>query len=245
MSRPKKLVVLLGLFCAFAGDVPSWGAAPAVSAPMAQQSGDLQTVIAQLNAASAKFKSAQADFIWDNYQAVVQVHDTQSGVIYYQRNGAATRMAAYLKASDPQGTDKTVVYDGGQLEVYQPAILRMDVYHAGPSSGQYESFLTLGFGGSGADLEKNWDVTLLGREKINATDTVKLDLKSKDPKIQSNFTHITIWVDPSRSISLKQIFYEPSGDLRTCTYSNIKYNEPVSEGVFHIKTVHGTVVQSH
>lgn len=242
MSRSKKSVFLLGLLCAFAGAVPLRGAAPAVSASAAQQSGDLQTVIAQMDAASARFKSAQADFSWDNYQAVIQSHETQTGVIYFERKGAATRMAAYFQRPGSQVVDKIAVYDGAQAQYYQPAIKQMDIFHSGSA---YESFVTLGFGGSGADLEKNWDVTLLGREKVNSIDTVKLDLKPKDPKVQSNFTHITMWVDPTRSISLKLIFYEPSGDQRTCTYTNVKYNQPLNQDVFHIKTAHGTVVQTH
>jgi hypothetical protein len=36
--------------------------------------------------------------------------------------------------------------------------------------------------------------------------------------------HITVWVDPARAVSLKQIFYYTSGDTRTCTFTHIKYN---------------------
>src|ERR1700677_4533548 len=47
--------------------------------------GDLDKIIAQLNAASAKFKSAQADFSWDQFQAVVQQDEIQTGTIYFER----------------------------------------------------------------------------------------------------------------------------------------------------------------
>ena len=243
MTRAKRAILVSGVWCLFAALTLSGSGAWASPAPA--QSGDLQSVIAQLNAASAKFKSAQADFSWDTYQAVVQVHDTQTGVIYFERVGGATRMGAYFQAQGSQTPTKIVVYNGGQLEYYQPSLKQMDIYRAGANSGQMESALTLGFGGSGTDLEKNWDVSLLGREKINGTDTVKLDLKPKDPKIQQNFTHITIWVDPTRSISLKQIAYEPSGDQRTCLYTNIKYNQAVNPDLFHIKPVSGTDIRTH
>jgi outer membrane lipoprotein-sorting protein len=243
MRGLKKPVAWLSVMFVLAVINPRDGAAQ--SAAASAQDGDLQKVLAQLNAASAKFKNAQADFSWDTFQAVVQVHDTQTGVISFEHSGGTTRMAAYFNPEAGQSAGKIVVYDGSRLEYYEPTIKQMNIYRAGPNSGQYESFLTLGFGGSGTDLEKNWDLTLLGREKIGGTDTVKLDLKSKDPKIQNNFTHITIWVDPTRSVSLKQVFYEPSGDQRPCVYANIKYNLRLNGDVFRIQTAPGTAVQVH
>ena len=234
MNRLKTLVISLLLL-----SMASMGQGQAV-----EKNGDLQKVLAQLNAASTKFKSAQADFSWDAYQAVVQEHDIQSGVIYFERQNGATRMAGYFKPSGAEVSPKIVLYDGSQLEFYQPAIKQMQVFHAGANSGQYESFLTLGFGGSGSDLERTWNVALLGKETMSGVEVVKLDLKPKAQNIQSMFSHVTVWVDPVRGISLKQVFYQPSGDQRICTYTNIKYNQPVSETVFHIKTAPGTTIQT-
>ena len=53
------------------------------------------------------------------------------------------------------------------------------------------------------------------------------------------FTHITIWIDPARAISLKQIFFQESGDTRTATYSNIQMNQ-VPASAFAIKLAPGT-----
>ena len=225
---------------------PSFSAAQATppdSTSLSLSSADLKKVLAEMNAASAQFKSAQAEFKWDTYQAVVQDHDIQTGVIYFARKANITRMAGYFKAVASQGESKVVVYDGSQLQFYQPAIKQMQIFRAGSNSSQYESFLTLGFGGSGSDLEKTWDVALLGHETIDGIAVAKLDLKPRTQSVQNLFSHVTIWVDPSRGISLKQVFYEPSGDQRTCTYTDIKSNQPIPENIFHIKTAPGTTVQ--
>ena len=50
------------------------------------------------------------------------------------------------------------------------------------------------------------------------------------------FTHIVIWIDPTRAISLKQQFFMPSEDVRTSVYTNIRYNEKVDTKPFAIKT---------
>ncbi len=203
-------------------------------------SGDVQKVIAQLNAAAAKFVSAQADFSWEQYQAVVQESDTQSGTIYFERKKGATRTAADFELENGKPAPKTVVYDGGEVNFYQPAIKQITVMRAGANRGQWESFLTLGFGGSGAELQANWKVALQGTETIGGVSVAKLDLVPVEAKVLELFTHVTIWVDPARGVSLKQIFYEPGGDKRTATYTNIRYNQPIANDVFKIVPAPGT-----
>ena len=74
------------------------------------------------------------------------------------------------------------------------------------------------------------------------TPVEKLDLVGKDADARKNFTHITIWVDPTRAVSLKQILYATSGDYRTATYSNIKVNGNVHKDQFAIKKDKNTTV---
>jgi outer membrane lipoprotein-sorting protein len=223
----------LGLAVSLPGSLRAQNAAPASNA-------DLQKVIGELNAAAAKFSSAQADFTWDQFTAVVQEHETQTGTIYFERKKGVTRMAADLKQDNGKDAPKTVTYDGGEVNFYEPTIKQLTTLKAGANRGQFESFLTLGFGGSGTDLEKNWKVSLLGNEPMDGVSVTKLDLVPKEQKVLDMFTHVTIWVEPSRGISHKQIFYQPSGDLRTATYKNIRYNSPVPADVFQIKPAPGT-----
>ena len=204
---------------------------------------DLQKVITQLNAAASKFLSAQADFTWDQYQAVVEEHDIQTGTIYYERKKGVTRTAAYIKEDNGNPAPKTVVYDNGEAQYYVPSIKQLTIIRAGANRGQWESFLTLGFGGSGADLQANWKVSLLGTDNINGVSVAKLDLVPLQQKVLDMFPHVTIWIDPTQGISYKQIFYEPGGDNRTATYKNIRYNQPIASDIFEIKKAPGTVVK--
>jgi len=204
------------------------------------QSTSLQQVLAQLDAAAAKFLSAQTDFAWDQYTAVVQESDVQTGTIYFERKESVTRMTAELKLDNGKPAPRTVLYNGGQVKLYEPTIKQLTIMKAGANRGQWESFLTLGFGGSGTDLVTNWKVSLQGTEKIDGVSVAKLDLVPKEQKVLDMFTHVTIWVDPTRSLSYKQVFYQPSGDKRTATYTNIRYNVPLPASVFQIKLLPGS-----
>jgi outer membrane lipoprotein-sorting protein len=222
----------LGLVVLLPGSLRAQDAASASNA-------DLQKVIGELNAAAAKFSSAQADFTLDQFTAVVQEHETQTGTIYFERK-KGVRMAAHLKQDNGKDAPKTVFYEGGEVNFYEPTIKQLTTVRAGANRGQFESFLTLGFGGSGKDLEANWKVTLAGSENMDGVTVAKLDLVPKEQKVLDMFTHVTIWVEPSRGISHKQIFYQPSGDLRTAAYKNIQYNKPLASEIFQLKPPPGT-----
>lgn len=203
------------------------------------QSCDTTKVLAQMDAASAKFRSTQADFKWDVLTAVVDEHNIQTGTIYFERHSDSTSMAAYIK----QPAVKSVFYDGSTLTYLQPDLKQATLFSAGSNRGQYESFLTLGFGGSGKDLQNNWTVDCQGMETIDGVSTARLDLKPKEQSVASNFSHVVVWIDPARSLSLKQIFYEPSGDNRTATYTAIKYNAKISADTFKPKASGYTVIR--
>ena len=227
--RGKQLRLCVALFCTAVWVLP---------AACAQQkpSASLRSVLAQMDAAAKNFRSAQADFEWDQYERVVDNTDVQTGTIDFLRQNGATEMAAHVKQFNGQPDAKEVVYKDGVLEFYQPAIDQMTVLHAGKNQERFESFLTLGFGGSGSALQTSWEITEQGTETIDGVPTVKLDLVGKQASVRSMFTHITVWIDPARALSLKQQFFEPSGDMRTAYYRNIRYNKRVPASVFHIKT---------
>ena len=199
------------------------------------QNAELQKVLAEMDTASAKFQSAQADFVWDQYTAVVESHDYQKGTIAFRRVGNATEMVAHVKTENDQPAQKDVLYKGGELDFYQPALKQETILNAGAN---VERYLTLGFGGSGKDLAANWNIAYQGNETIDGVETAKLDLTPKQGG-NNQFTHITVWVDTKRGISLKQIVFQDSGDSRTAVYSNIKMNS-VPASAFTLQVAPGT-----
>ena len=190
-------------------------------------SGKLQQVLSQMDMASKSFKSAQADIKRVHLEKLVNDTSTESGTVYFLRNGGATQFGGRF------GPDlKIVEYKSGTVRLYTAANKHLDqVAASGTNQGRVETFLTLGFGGSGSDLAKAWNITYQGTESLSdgarTVQADKLDLVSKDPGVKSNYTHITIWVDPARDVSLKQEFFDPAGNTDTATYSNIRLNQKI------------------
>jgi outer membrane lipoprotein-sorting protein len=212
-------------------------------APMYAQPkpGHLDAVLRQMDAASLKFQSAEANFRWDLYERVVKQTTTQTGTIYFKKQGTTTVMGARVE----QPALKLIEFRNGTLRLFEPGTNHLTIVDATNNKAQLESFLTLGFGGSGKDLAKAWTISDLGDEVVDGVQTAKLDLVPKDPAVRNNCTHMTIWVDPVRGISLKQSFYMPSEDYRTAVYANIKYNQKVDEKPYQITTDKKTTIDKH
>ena len=162
------------------------------------QNAELQKVLAEMDTASAKFQSAQADFVWDQYTAVVQSHDYQKGTIAFRRVGNATEMVAHVKTENDQPARKDVLYKGGELDFYQPALKQETILNAGAN---VERYLTLGFGGSGKDLAANWNIAYQGTETIDGVETAKLDLTPKQRRQQPVHAHHRVGRHEARNLA--------------------------------------------
>lgn len=213
----------------------------------------LSAVLAQMDTASKSFRSASADFEWDFVEKVASMTDTskQKGSMYIERAGSGTNFGAGVYELSDSGQkaampSKILNYSAGTLQVYTPAEKQEDVFKAGASHGNLESYLAIGFGGSGHDLAQSWQITDGGPETLpensRPVKVEKLILISKDPAVRNNFKQVTLWIDPTRDVSLKQVFDTPSGDQRTAYYSNIRLNSKLNKDPYKIPTKGVTVV---
>ena len=201
------------------------------SSLQAQADPNLQKALSAMDTAAANFHSLQANFVWEQYFKVVNDKDLQAGTVYYRRSGKEIQMMADI--TDPA---KQVLYSESKVQVYEPKLKRVTSYEAGKNREAVESFLVLGFGGSGRDLLKSFDVKYAGSENVGGVNAVKLELAPKSERVKNIFAKIWLWIDPARGISVQQQFFEPSGDYRLAKYSDIKMNQKVPDSAFKLRT---------
>jgi len=201
-----------------------------------QQTPTLESVLKKMDAAAANFQTTQADFVWDQYQRVVDETDTQKGTVYYRRAGKEIEMMAEIKEPDR----KFVLYKDGKLQVYQPKLEQVMVYPASGNHNEIESYLVLGFGGSGQDLMKSFEVSYQGEETIDNIGTAKLQLIPKGEKARGYFPKILLWIDLGRGISVQQQLMQGQGDYRLAKYSAVRLNGKIGNDVFQLKTTKKT-----
>lgn len=207
----------------------------------------LESVLKKMDAVAATFHSAQADFEWDNYEKVIdEIDEVDIGSVFYRRNGKEVEMMAEVKKSGTGVTDvkpepKYVLFSNGKIRLYQPKPDQVTEFDLGKNRSDFEGYIVLGFGGSGEDLVKNFDVTYVGPETINGIATAKLKLIPKSQKVKNAYKEIYLWIDLERGISVQQQLIQPEGDYRMAKYSNIQVNgKKISDEVFKLHTTDKT-----
>ena len=192
---------------------------------------DLKSVLERLDAAAKDFHSTSAHVEFDTIQTEpIPDKDVMTGTAYYQRTGNRFQMAAHLTERNNHPTAMTYIFSGGVLRESDTGKESDAKTYA--QASKYESYLMLGFGASGTQLEERWTANYLGTEMLDGVKTDKLELIAKDPAVRKTIPKITIWLDTSRAVSLKQVFDEGEGQSRVCYYTGIKVNQPLPKGAF-------------
>jgi outer membrane lipoprotein-sorting protein len=242
------LIAALAAGIAIAGPEPSSAQQP--------KSAHLASVLAEMDASSAKFQSAQADLRQEIFTKVpVEDTETRTGQIYFERKNGTTQMGMKLLPIEANpGTPPTqfVEFKDGKLRVLDTGTNQIDQFAAsGKNQSVAEALMTLGFGGTGAGLAKSFTITDQGTEQMSdggksPVSVEKLDLVSKDTSIRNTYSHITIWVDTARDVSLKQTLYDAStGDPKTMIYTNIRLNQKVDEAPYALQCKGKCTVVNH
>ena len=155
---------------------------------------DLDGVLAKLDAAAKNFHTTTATFEFDTVQTdPIPDTDVQKGAVYYQHSGTTFQMAAHITSDNGHPAAKAYIFSSGVLRESDTG--KASDAKTYTQAGKYESYLMLGFGASGSQLEEKWNIKYLGPEKIDGVTTDKLELIAKDPAVRQNIPKVTIWLD--------------------------------------------------
>jgi len=205
----------------------------AIAAPSAADEKD--RVLRRLDEAAKSFHSTSADFEFDSVTTdPIYEKDVQTGTVYYERTGKDFRMAAHIREFNKKKIEKVYMFSGGVFKLFEGGADNQVTTYT--QASKYESYLMLGFGASGKDLEEKWEIKYLGPETLDGVKTEKLELVAKDEAVRKNIPKVTVWMDVERGVSLKQVFDEGPGQYRVSVYFNIKVNQPLPADAFSFKT---------
>jgi outer membrane lipoprotein-sorting protein len=238
----------IALIWSFLGHVPH----PKAANPKPADPVTLESVLKKMDETAASFRAVEADFEWDNYERVIdEVDNYQTGTVYYRRNGKDIEMKADVKKigsslNQMQPEPKYVLFKGGKIQVYNPKpdVDQVTVYDLGKNAQDFESYLVLGFGGSGQDLLKAFDVSFGGTDTIGGVATGQIQLVPKSERVRNNFKQILLWIDLEKGISVQQKFITPQDDYRLTKYSSIRMKDKLGDDIFKLKTTSKTQIVS-
>jgi len=209
-----------------------------LTAPLAAQTpGD---TFARMDKTALQLKSVVAGIKRDVHTTVINDDEIDNGTIELKRAKAHdTRMLIDFTGRDA----KTVSLGESTVSVYYPKIKTVQVYEVGAKKQMVEQFLLLGFGASSAELKQAYDVTWAGIENIGGQQTGHLKLVPKSPDVSRQMASAELWISQMNGLPVQQKIVFSSGDYWLVTYSDMKYNPPLSDDALKLKTPKGVLIE--
>jgi outer membrane lipoprotein-sorting protein len=181
-----------------------------------------EILLARMNAVAASFHGISAHVQMTTYTKVIDDKEVESGTLQTQRiPGKGTR--ALLDVSGP--TDSHVVFlSEHMVRLYTPKAKLVKDYPLGKSSDLVEQFLLLGFGSSGKELMESYEINNAGTEKVGGQETTHLVLLPRADKVKEKIAKVEVWIAVGKAYPAQQQFFEPNGNYRITTYSDLVIN---------------------
>lgn len=200
----------------------------------------LQDVLARMDQAAASFQSMTARATIVQHTDVIDENDTESAGVIMKKLGQ-NQVEGLLDFTEPANSKRTVSFSSRQAQIYSPKIKQVQIYDLGTFGEQIDQFIMMGFGTSGTELAKSYTMRVLGTESLNGQSTVKLELIPKSDDVRNKYvTKIEMSVpDQGGPYPLQEKIYQPSGDYRFITYSDLKINPKLKSDAVKLKVPAG------
>ena len=196
-----------------------------------------EAVLARMDKAAPNFKAMSANVRMVTHTAVLNDNTVETGTFEMQKKGKDVR--AIMNLAENGG--RQLGFFGKVVRIYYSNLNTYQDYQVGKNN-LLNQYLLLGFGSSGKDLSRGYNITADGTEMIDGRMSTKLTLIPKDKAVLEHLTKVEVWIPNDAANPVQQEFYEPSGNSRKVTYSNIDLNPPI-KGTLEMKLPPGAKKQ--
>lgn len=200
--------------------------------PLHLSAATLQEVLAKIDVAAPKFSGMAADVEKLEYTKVIADKSVESGTILIRR---AKPKELHVKIEFTKPEQRFVTLRGTKAELYLPKIQTVQEIDLGKQSDLVSKVILVGFGTTGKDLQANYEAKLVGEETVSGQKTYHLNLTPKSGQLKAQFSRIEVWFAEDGTLPVQQKVLLPSGDYKTFTYSNIRYNPALTEDALALK----------
>ncbi len=192
----------------------------------------LQEIMTRMDQASAAFKGMSAQMKRLDHTAVINDTSEERGEVALRRS---SKGGVQIQMESTFPDKRTLTFQGHTLKIYLPKINTIQVYDLGKKRDQIDQFLVLGFGVSGKELQKQYNVKLIGAETLGGVKTNRIDLAPKSVEARELFQHLELWIPEGASHAIQQKVHLRGGDYKLLTYTDIKLNPPLTDSSFNLK----------
>jgi outer membrane lipoprotein-sorting protein len=206
-----RIPVLILLFCG------------AIAAPVSGE--NLKSVLDRMDKGAELFQGMTAKLTQVNHTEVINENETLTAQVRMKRTKAG--VVGRVDFTGPN--QKIVSIRERELQVFYPKSNNVEFYDVGKFGDQLDQFLLLGFSTSGKEIQRNYNVRLIGTETIGGKVTSHLELTPKSKQAQEIFKKADLWLAQDANQPVQEKVHKNEQDYTLITYSDIKLNPPLSD----------------
>jgi outer membrane lipoprotein-sorting protein len=205
----------------------------AVPSILAAAGDTVQQILARMDKAASEFKAMTAQVTDVDHTDVLNDDTTESGTVTMKKVQPG-EMQGRVDFTVPDR--KTITFEKRRIQEYLPKINTLQVFDLDKHGEQLDRFLMIGFGTSGTELAKDYDVTVLGTETIKGQSAIRLQLNPRAAEDRQYVQKIELWIpEQGDPYPLREKIFEPSRDYRLVTYDGLTINPPLQPDALQLK----------
>jgi outer membrane lipoprotein-sorting protein len=195
----------------------------------------LANVLSRMDAAATSFQSMSASLNQVTHTAVIDQDDRASGTVRLKRtpNG----VLGMVEFTTPQPL--IVAFHSRKVEKYYPKTNVVEEYDVDKFGEQLDQFVLLGFGTSGSDLQKNYQVRMVGSEPVAGKPATRIALTPKSKQALEYLKKAELWIPDDAAHPLQEKLWKNADDYVLVTYSDVKLNPSLSAKDFELRLPSG------
>lgn len=188
----------------------------------------LPEILTRMDRSAKEFHSLSAHMKRADFNAVLHESTDSEGVVHLKKtkNGAV----GIVEFQPPE--QRTYYFSGKSVEIYYPKANSVEIYDAGKYTSRIDEMLLLGFGTSGTDLTKTYDIKALGADAVGSVQTTHLELTPKSDELKKYFARIELWIPDGKTNPVQEKVTQPSKDYSIVNYSDVNLNPSLPESAF-------------
>jgi outer membrane lipoprotein-sorting protein len=200
---------------------------------LAAANNTLQQVLTRMDKAAGDFKAMTSQVTYITHTDVLNDDITESGNVT-MRKVQAGEVQGKVDFTVPDR--KTVTIEKRRVQEYFPKINTLQIFDLDKHGEQLDKFFMIGFGTSGMELAKDYDVTVLGTENVKGQSAIRLQLAPKTAEARRYVDKIELWIpEQGDPYPLREKILEPSHDYRLVIYNDLKINPPLQPDALQLK----------
>lgn len=199
----------------------------------------LQQVIARMDKAAAEFKAMKAQVTYVTHTDILNEDNTETGTAVMKKvpNGEVQGLVDFVTPDK-----KTITFEKRRMQIYYPKINTLQIMELAKYGEQVDKFVMIGFGNSGTELARDYDMTVLGIDSVNGAPAIRLQLAPKSAEVRQYVTKVELWIpEQGDPYPLREKISQPSKDYRIAAYSDLKINPPLKADELQPKLPAGVI----